>query len=63
MVRGYIISKNRRGITEEFPIASLSVAGISNRIKTYKDMEAFSADNAELKKKCKRQNGSYYEIE
>ena len=63
MDRGYIISKNRRGITEEFPIASLSVAGISNRIKTYKDMDAFSADIAELKKKCKRQNGSYYEIE
>jgi len=63
MDRGYIISKNRRGITEEFPIASLSVAGISNRVKAYKDMDAFSADIAELKKKCKRQNGSYYEIE
>lgn len=54
MDRGYIISKNRRGITEEFPIASLSVAGISNRIKTYKDIEAFSTEIAELKKKCKR---------
>lgn len=62
MDRGYIVSKNRRGITEEFPIAGLSVAGISNRIRNYKDMEAFSADIAELKKKCKRQAGSYYEI-
>ena len=62
MDRGYIISKNRRGITEEFPIASLSIAGISNRVKAYKDMDAFSADIAKLKKKCKRQNGSYYEI-
>jgi len=62
MDRGYIVSKNRRGSTEEFPIAGLSVAGISNRIKNYKDMKAFSADIAELKKKCKRQAGSYYEI-
>lgn len=60
--RGYIISKNRRGLTEEFPIASLSVAGISNRTRTYKNIDSFSADIAELKKKCKRQTGSYYEI-
>lgn len=60
--RGYIVSKNRRGLTEEFPIASLSVAGISNRTKSYHNMDSFSADIAELKKKCKRQTGSYYEI-
>lgn len=60
--RGYIVSKNRRGLTEEFPIASLSVAGISNRTKTYPNIDSFSADIAKLKKKCKRQTGSYYEI-
>ena len=60
--RGFILSKNRRGLTEEFPIASLSVAGISNRTKAYKNIDSFQADIAELKKKCKRQTGSYFEI-
>jgi len=32
---GYIVSKNRHGVTENFSIASLSVAGISNKTKTY----------------------------
>lgn len=59
---GYIISKNRHGVTENFPIASLSVAGISNRKKSYKITDDFSKDIAELKKKCKSQIGNYYEI-
>ena len=60
--RGYIVFKNRHGLTEEFPNASLSIAGISNRTKTYPNIDSFSADIAKLKKKCKRQTGSYYEI-
>ncbi len=59
---GYIISKNRHGVTENFPIASLSVAGISNKEITYKSIDAFSKDIAQLKKKCKRNLGNYYEI-
>ncbi len=59
---GYIISKNRHGVTENFPIASLSIAGISNKIKNYQDIEDFSRDIAVLKKTCKKQIGNYYEI-
>lgn len=59
---GYIISKNRHGVTENFPIASLSIAGISNKENAYKNIDAFSKDIAKLKKKCKRQTGNYYEI-
>lgn len=60
---GYIVSKNRHGVTENFPIASLSIAGISNQVKTYQSIDDFSKDIATLKKKCKRQPGNYYEIQ
>lgn len=59
---GYIISKNRSGVTENFPIAGLSVAGISNRSRKYKNIGDFSQDIAQLKKKCKKQVGNYIEI-
>jgi diguanylate cyclase (GGDEF)-like protein len=60
---GYIVSKNRHGVTENFPIASLSIAGISNQVKAYQNIDDFSKDIALLKKKCKRQPGNYYEIQ
>jgi diguanylate cyclase (GGDEF)-like protein len=59
---GYIISKNRHGVTENFPIASLSIAGISNKTNTYHSIDDFSNDIAQMKKKCKRQQGNYFEI-
>jgi EAL domain-containing protein (putative c-di-GMP-specific phosphodiesterase class I)/GGDEF domain-containing protein len=59
---GYIISKNRHGVTDTFPIASLSIAGISNRTNAYQNIDDFSNDIAQLKKKCKKQPGNYYEI-
>ena len=59
---GYIVSKNRNGVTENFPIASLSVAGISNRKTVYQTIDDFSKDIAQLKKKCKQQLGNYFEI-
>ncbi|MDR3012716.1 MAG: EAL domain-containing protein [Chitinispirillales bacterium] len=59
---GCITSINRHGVTERFPIASLSIAGISNRVKVYKDNYDFSSDIARLKKKCKKQPGNYFEI-
>lgn len=59
---GYIVSKNRNGVTESFPIASLSIAGISNKANTYQSIDSFSHDIAQLKKKCKKQKGNYFEI-
>jgi len=59
---GFIISKNRHGVTENFPLASLSIAGISNKTKTYNNLDDFSNDIAQLKKKCKKQPGNYFEI-
>jgi diguanylate cyclase (GGDEF)-like protein len=59
---GFIISKNRHGVTENFPLASLSIAGISNKSNTYHNIDNFSNDIAHLKKKCKKQPGNYFEI-
>jgi EAL domain-containing protein (putative c-di-GMP-specific phosphodiesterase class I)/GGDEF domain-containing protein len=59
---GFIVSKNRHGLTEKFPLTSLSVAGISNRKKQYSNMEDFSMDVARLKKICKQHSGNYFEI-
>lgn len=58
----YIVSKNRNGVTENFPIASLSVAGISNKKRDYQAIDDFSKDIAQIKKKCKQQPGNYFEI-
>jgi diguanylate cyclase (GGDEF)-like protein len=59
---GYYISKNRNGVTENFPIASLSVAGITNRANSYQSIDDFSNDIAELKKIAKKHFGNYFEI-
>jgi len=59
---GFIVSKNRHGVTENFTLASLSIAGISNKVKTYQNSDDFSNDIAQLKKKCKKQPGNYFEI-
>lgn len=59
---GYIISRNRHGVTENFPIASLSIAGISNKEKVYKSNNEFSKDIAQVKKNCKKHIGNYFEI-
>ena len=60
---GYIISKNRSGLTESFPIATLSIAGITNKDKAYENMELFSKELANLKKKAKQVIGNYFCIQ
>jgi len=59
---GFIISVNRHGVIESFPIASLSIAGISNKTNSYKSLDKFSKEIALLKKRCKKQAGNYFEI-
>jgi len=62
LTNGFIISVNRHGVIESFPIASLSIAGISNKTNSYKSLDKFSKEIALLKKRCKKQAGSYFEI-
>ena len=60
--KGYITSKNRRGETRTFPIASLSAAGVSNRSKAYQSPGEISRDIAALQHKCKNKIGNCFEV-
>lgn len=55
--RGFIVSKNRDGFTQNFPIATLSVAVVTNRSVQPKTMEGLSKIIAETKKLCKQMKG------
>ncbi|MEA4895353.1 MAG: GGDEF domain-containing protein [Oscillospiraceae bacterium] len=56
--RGYITTKNRHGIEEDFPILSISIASVTNR--RYHTVYALSEEMAKLKKLCKQLPGSNY---
>ncbi len=55
--RGDIVSKNRNGFTEAFPIVTLSIAVVTNRHKSYSGLETLSREIANTKKQCKMQKG------
>lgn len=55
---GFIRSKNRAGIEENFPIASLSISAVTNRDKAFGSVDEFSKTIASVKKQCKQQEGN-----
>lgn len=55
--RGYIISKNRSGFTQAFPIVTLSIAIVTNKSFQPSDIEGLSSMIAKIKKKCKQKDG------
>ena len=55
--RGYIVSKNRSGFTQTFPIVTLSIAIVTNKAFQPSDIEELSSMIAEIKKKCKQTDG------
>lgn len=55
---GYILSKNRNGIEEKYPMATLSIAVVTNEFKNYQTINEFSKVLAEVKKKCKQKKGN-----
>jgi diguanylate cyclase (GGDEF) domain len=60
---GFIISKNRRGEEEKYSMASLSIAGINNKLKSFKNIYILSEYSSKLKKICKEKSCSFYMIE
>lgn len=56
--RGYIISKNRSGFVENFPLATLSVAVITNQKKAFKESAELSEAVAKAKKQAKIASGN-----
>lgn len=58
--RGYIITANRHGVMEEFPLASLTVSIVTNKNRTFETPYRLTEELARLKKKGKQQKGSVY---
>lgn len=61
--KGYIISKNRRGEEEKFSLASISIAGINNKNKSFKNIYVLSEYSSKIKKSCKEKGCSFFMIE
>lgn len=62
---GYVTTKNRRGEIEQFPLMTLSIAGvqIGGDGRIYEDAYQISEKAVEIKKKCKQQWQSCYVID
>lgn len=56
LLKGSIISKNRHGIEEHFPLLTISIAGVTN--KTVLSIYELSEKASYLKKQCKQLAGS-----
>ncbi|MDI2589532.1 GGDEF domain-containing protein [Psychrobacillus sp. NEAU-3TGS] len=57
-LKGYIMSKNRHGIEESFPLLTISIAGVSN--KNTQSIYELSELASQIKKQCKQIPGSNY---
>ncbi len=55
---GYIISRNRNGFTDTFPLATISVAVVTNQYKNYVNLSELSKVIAKTKKLAKMENGN-----
>ena len=51
--KGYIQAKNRRGKMEQFPIMSVSMAGVNTKQRCFKDVQELTEYASALKKLCK----------
>ena len=60
--RGYIKSVNRKGGEECFPLATLSIAIISNKNYTFQNMSEFSGELVKKKKAAKHTEGNSIQI-
>ena len=58
--RGYIQVKNRRSVLEKYPVTSISVAGVSNKYRSFTNYWEIPEVAAELKKAAKQQKGSCF---
>lgn len=59
--KGFITTKNRHGIEEDFPLLSISIAVTSS--KSYETIYKLSERMAELKRTCKQKSNSNYIID
>ncbi len=55
--QGYIVSKDRSGFPSNSPIATLSIAVLTNKTKQYDTLDEVGLEIASIKKKCKQIEG------
>ncbi|QUH24543.1 GGDEF domain-containing protein [Serpentinicella alkaliphila] len=60
---GYIISKNRKGTKQKFPLLSLSIAVVTNKSKEFYSVDEIIKEAVTTKEKCKSIIGSCYCID
>lgn len=60
--RGYIYSKNRNGFADTFPMATLSIAIITNKNAQYPNVESFSDVLVKAKKRAKQTEGNSIQV-
>lgn len=60
-MKGYIVSKNRHGVEEQFPLLTISIAGLTNRES--QTIYELSENATKVKKQCKQLMGSNYIIQ
>ena len=58
LLKGHIVTKNRHGIEESFPLLTISIAGVSN--KNTQTIYELSELASQIKKQCKQIPGSNY---
>ncbi len=63
VMRGYIITNNRKGHNEKFPVMTLSIAVIVNQQRMFRHLGEISHMIADLKKYTKSLPGSNYFVE
>lgn len=56
--KGFIVSRNRNGFTDTFPLATISIAVVTNRFNQYSSLSELSKVIAHTKKLAKMENGN-----
>lgn len=63
IARGFITTNNRHGISEDYALISISLAGIKSGSEYMQDAHECAESLAKIKKKCKQMKGNCYFIQ
>lgn len=63
MLKGWIETNNRRGVTERFPLLTMSIAVLPANNKLFNHVGEMSKMLADLKEATKKKSGSNYQLE
>lgn len=61
--RGYLRGYDRHGVPHRFPLMSISIGVVTNRHRTFANLEELSRTAAEMKQFAKRKPGSSYAVD